>query len=198
MYVPHLRVCSKVSFTTGTLSTIGIFSSLSTHTTKSQSYISVRYEAQVFTQHPRPRATVVNISSLAAQQPFPSWGIYCAGKAARDMYHSVLAAEQSLKWENVESTKDSGSGEIRVLNYAPGPLDTKMQEDIREAELRDSKLGTVYTNMKEQNLLVDPLESAEKLLHLLRHPHSFRSGDHVDFYDELTLISGVHSGLKNC
>ena len=53
-------------------------------------------------------------------QPFESWGIYCAGKAAREMFHKTVAAEQ----------KDKAT--FRVLNYAPGPLDTDMQREIRE------------------------------------------------------------------
>ena len=38
--------------------------------------------------------TVINISSLAALQPFASWGNYCAGKAARDAMFKVLAVEE--------------------------------------------------------------------------------------------------------
>ena len=40
---------------------------------------------------------VINISSLAALQPFVSWGNYCAGKAARDAMFKVLALEESEK-----------------------------------------------------------------------------------------------------
>ncbi|NXU12528.1 SPRE reductase, partial [Pardalotus punctatus] len=49
--------------------------------------------------------TVVNISSLCALQPFRSWALYCAGKAARDMMFKVLALEEPG---------------VRVLSYAPG------------------------------------------------------------------------------
>ena len=59
---------------------------------------------------------VVNISSLAAVQPVKRWGLYCTGKAGRDMLFKVMAAEDP---------------DIRVLNYAPGPLDTGMQ--VRDA-----------------------------------------------------------------
>jgi NAD(P)-dependent dehydrogenase (short-subunit alcohol dehydrogenase family) len=34
---------------------------------------------------------IVNVSSLAAIQPFDSWGIYCTAKAAREMFHRVIA-----------------------------------------------------------------------------------------------------------
>lgn len=36
---------------------------------------------------------IVNVSSLAAVKPFQSWGVYCAGKAARDMLMGVIAQE---------------------------------------------------------------------------------------------------------
>ena len=55
---------------------------------------------------------VINITSLCALQPFKSWGLYCIGKAGRDMLFKVLAAEEPT---------------IRVLSYSPGPLDTNMQ-----------------------------------------------------------------------
>lgn len=55
-------------------------------------------------------------------------GIYCAGKAARDMFHAVLAQEQAKKQENATT---STVEKILVLNYAPGPLDTDMQKEIR-------------------------------------------------------------------
>lgn len=70
---------------------------------------------------------IVNVSTLAAIQAFPSFGIYCMAKAAREMFHKVLAEEQ-------KSTPENG---IKVLNYAPGPLDTDMQTQIREGEQVD-------------------------------------------------------------
>jgi sepiapterin reductase len=43
--------------------------------------------------YPGINVRIVNVSSLCAIQPFQSWGEYCAGKAARDMYHRVIAEE---------------------------------------------------------------------------------------------------------
>ena len=51
------------------------------------------------------RRTVVNVSSRCALEPFQSWGLYCSGKAARDMMFKVLALE---------------SPDLRVVNYSPG------------------------------------------------------------------------------
>ena len=39
------------------------------------------------------KADIINVSSLAAVQPFATWGVYCMGKAARDMAHANVAAE---------------------------------------------------------------------------------------------------------
>ena len=44
---------------------------------------------------PKVSKTVINISSLAALQPFVTWGNYCAGKAARDALFKVLALEEN-------------------------------------------------------------------------------------------------------
>ncbi|XP_014744978.1 PREDICTED: sepiapterin reductase, partial [Sturnus vulgaris] len=60
---------------------------------------------RAFGARPGCSRTVVNISSLCAREPFPSWALYCAGKAARDMMFRVLALEEPG---------------LRVLNYAPG------------------------------------------------------------------------------
>lgn len=60
---------------------------------------------KAFPDSPGLIRTVVNISSLCALQPFKGWGLYCAGKAARDMMFQVLATEEPS---------------VRVLSYAPG------------------------------------------------------------------------------
>lgn len=38
---------------------------------------------------------IINVSSLCAIKPFSTNGVYCAGKAARDMLHAVVAGERS-------------------------------------------------------------------------------------------------------
>lgn len=118
-------------------------------------------------------ATVVNVSSLAAVQPFESWSVYCAGKAARDMYHKVLAEEQ--KKAPVRSS-------FFVVNYAPGPLDTNMQKEIRENPSVDKQTQEYFVSLKENKQLVDADVSAEKLVVILRE-RKHESGSHVDFFD---------------
>jgi sepiapterin reductase len=42
---------------------------------------------------PDRRVRVVNISSLLAIRASKYYGLYCTGKAARDMFHQIIARE---------------------------------------------------------------------------------------------------------
>ncbi|KAJ3335992.1 hypothetical protein HDU91_001949, partial [Kappamyces sp. JEL0680] len=119
-------------------------------------------------QHSAP-VTIVNVSSLAAIQPFDGWAWYCTAKAAREMYFSTLALE----------TKHDAR--VRVLNYAPGPMDTDMQQRIRE-EMSDGEVRRTFIAMKEAGTLVDPLASAAALLQVLDR-NAYANGAHIDYYD---------------
>ncbi|CAL4066400.1 unnamed protein product [Meganyctiphanes norvegica] len=111
---------------------------------------------------------IINISSLCAITPFKSWGLYCAGKAARDMFFKVLATEEPT---------------ISVLSYSPGPLDGDMQAQVR-ATSADDEIRTSFTAMKEQGNLLPIHVSVAKMLQVI-HANKFKSGDHVDYYDEI-------------
>ena len=76
---------------------------------------------------------IINISSLLAVKPFAGWSLYASGKAARDMLHSVIASEEP-------------SDSVRLLNYAPGPLDTEMQKSVRET-IGDADQRKAFTSM---------------------------------------------------
>lgn len=122
---------------------------------------------KAFPDSPGLHRTVVNISSLCAVQPFKGWTLYCAGKAAREMMFQVLAAEEPS---------------VRVLSYAPGPLDTDMQQLARETS-GDPDLRKRLQELKKKGELVDCKISAQKLLSLLQKD-TFKSGAHVDFYEK--------------
>ncbi|NXP41363.1 SPRE reductase, partial [Leiothrix lutea] len=121
---------------------------------------------RAFGARPGCSRTVVNISSLCALEPFPSWALYCSGKAARDMLFRVLAKEEPG---------------VRVLSYAPGPLDTDMQL-LARSRTADPGLRQQMQSLQEKGQLIHCSVSAQKLLRLLQED-SFPSGAHVDFYD---------------
>ncbi|XP_071384418.1 sepiapterin reductase-like [Centroberyx affinis] len=119
-----------------------------------------------FPRRPGLRRTVVNVTSLCALRPFPSWVLYCTGKAAREMMFRVLAEEEP---------------DLRVLNYSPGPLDTAMQAEARSSTA-DPSVKQSFSAMFSQGQLLSCEASCAKLLKLLLRD-DFASGAHLDFYD---------------
>jgi len=117
---------------------------------------------------------VVNISSLCAIKPFNTMAMYCAGKAARDMFHTVLANELSLDKERY--------GHVKILNYAPGACDTDMTTELSECAELDNDLSVYYNNAKREKKLIDPIDTSRRLVHLLER-NDFLSGSHVDYWD---------------
>ena len=147
---------------------------------------------------------VVNMSSLCAVEPFPTMAVYCAGKSARDMFHSVLAKEHSSKLQTIsterndendeklnESINDSSANffnsttqrvPFKVLNYAPGACDTQMIDILAECPILNDGLHQYYTSFKKENRLILPEETAKKLIEFLNRDE-FESGSHVDYWD---------------
>ena len=89
------------------------------------------------------------------------------------MYIRALAEEQK---------KATHGRVVRALNYAPGPMDTNMQKEIRENPRVDRGVQEYFISLKNNNQLVDAEVSANKLFKLLNEG-SFESGSHVDFFD---------------
>ena len=90
-----------------------------------------------------PRVRVVNISSLLAVKAFPCWGMYSMAKAARDMLHAIVAQE-----EGADESAPGHQLRFKTLNYAPGPLDTDMQGEVR-ARLADATQRAMFVGMKD-------------------------------------------------
>ena len=118
--------------------------------------------------HAQPIITIVNISSLVAIAEFPTMACYSAGKAAREKYHVIMAKELA---------NDDDGNKIKILNYAPGPLETDMVTEIRAADRLDATLKPHF-----QKQLLHPDDSAKKLIQLLLSDN-FESGAHIDYYD---------------
>jgi NAD(P)-dependent dehydrogenase (short-subunit alcohol dehydrogenase family) len=69
---------------------------------------------------------IVNVSTGAALQPIPGIGDYGASKAALRLASMTFAAELS------SPERDGGArADVRVLSYAPGVVDTPMQQAAR-------------------------------------------------------------------
>jgi short-subunit dehydrogenase len=93
----------------------------------------------------RGAGTIVNISSDAAVQAYPTWGGYGASKAALEHLSRVLAAELEA------------SG-IRVYVVDPGDMDTEMH--------RDAEPGVDHSG------LPGPAPSAQAIVRLIEQEHA--------------------------
>lgn len=108
--------------------------------------------------------------------------MYCAGKAARDMYHAVLAEECNVVPFCCPT--------ISIMSYAPGPLDTDMQKEIRESATVDHDTRSFFISMKDEGKLVNPLASAEKLVKLIACGN-YVTGSHIDYFDKITGVDDL-------
>jgi len=135
---------------------------------------SVYIATSIFLKHFEDKkvpTVLVNVSSLAALQPFDSWSIYCMGKAGREMIFKAVPVE-------VES-------HVKTLNYAPGPCDTDMQKEIRETAEGPSR--EVFKKQYEEGKLLDPALSMKLLVSVLEKDE-FKSGSHIDIYDVIDTV----------
>jgi sepiapterin reductase len=113
---------------------------------------------------------VVNISSLCAIQPFPTMGVYSTGKAARDSFHQVWSKELG---EN---------SNLKLLNYAPGALETDMTVDLQQAEKLDPELQSFFRDSAKKGELISPQDTARRMAKLV-WKNEFESGSHIDYWD---------------
>jgi benzil reductase ((S)-benzoin forming) len=105
--------------------------------------------------------TVVNISSGAAKRAIPSWGAYCASKAALEMLSETFLLEEREKGRDT-----------KVYAVSPGVVDTNMQAHIRAANPEDFTASETFHAYHENNELADPATVAKKLMKLLQLPYS--------------------------
>lgn len=76
------------------------------------------------------RGTIINIASVAGQQPFPGWGAYSVSKAGLIALSKTLAAEER-------------SNGIRVVSICPGAVNTPIWDtDTVQADLNRSAMLT--------------------------------------------------------
>ena len=102
------------------------------------------------------KKTIVNISSGAANTPYEGWSNYCAAKAALDMLSRTIGEEQKSK-ENP----------VRIFSVAPGIVDTKMQEIIRNTNEEQFPMREKFEKLYTENRLSKPDDVADKIISLL-------------------------------
>jgi benzil reductase ((S)-benzoin forming) len=112
-----------------------------------------------FVRHARraARVRIVNVSSGAAVRGFAGLGAYGMSKAALRMAGMVLAAE-------LETTADEGrTGDLSILSYEPGTVDTPMQANARRATRDQLPSIDLFNRVFDSGLLVPPSEPARAI-----------------------------------
>ena len=97
----------------------------------------------------RRAGLVVNISSDAAVEAYPSWGVYSASKAALDHLTRIAALELT------------GSG-VHFFSVDPGEMDTQMHADAMPEADRES--------------LLSPGVAAERIALMIQHYEQIENG----------------------
>lgn len=93
------------------------------------------------------RGTIINIASVAGEQPFPTWGAYNVSKAGLIALSKTLAAEER-------------SNGIRVMSICPGAVNTPLWDT-----------DTVQVDLNRSAMLT-PEIVAQSILHAVMLPDS--------------------------
>lgn len=100
----------------------------------------------------RQSGVIVNISSDAAVEAYPAWGVYGVSKAALDHLTRIAAAE-------LADTR------VRLFSVDPGEMDTRMHADA----MPEADPAT----------LADPMTIAEKIVRMIRVSEKIPSGSRL-------------------
>ena len=110
---------------------------------------------------------IINITSLLGRVPMAGFAAYGSAKAACSLFVQVLAAENP---------------EVRMLNYSPGPLDTKMFHKII-SEVHSETVRKVFQDTCNQGKLLSCETSVRKLIEVLEED-KFENATTIDYYNE--------------
>lgn len=92
---------------------------------------------------------ILNISSGAGRNPMAGWGVYCATKAAVDIYSRVVAQEHPT---------------VRAVSLAPGVIDTAMQQSIRASDKHDFPSRDRFQDLHQTGQLASPADTAHHII----------------------------------
>ncbi len=106
---------------------------------------------------------ILNISSGAGKNPIDGWSIYCSTKAGLDMLSRTIA----------EELKISKMNHVRIFSIAPGLVDTAMQDEIRQSNVRDFSRIQQFIEYKKTDQLASPELTARLLLSILESTEKF-------------------------
>lgn len=107
-------------------------------------------------------SSIINISSGASEVPLDGWSGYNCGKAALKIFSAVLHQEVNTYG-------------IRVYSLRPGGVDSRMQDEIREAKINDIP----HANIPKENLM-PAIHAAKGITRLIRDEENLYNGQELD------------------
>lgn len=113
------------------------------------------------------KVNIINISSGVAVNAVTGWSAYCISKAGLNMLSKCVAVEKN----------DDG---VFSLSINPGPINTDMQEKIRNADAEKIPATKKFESMYTEGKLQSPSAVTEKLFRVLTS-NDFANGDFLDF-----------------
>jgi benzil reductase ((S)-benzoin forming) len=111
---------------------------------------------KVIQENPGKKITLLNISSGAANRPIPSWAAYCSSKIALDRFSETLQLEENEK-----------KAATCIYSVAPGVVDSKMQEKIRQSSQVDFSSLDNFVELHAKGELLDTKTVVNKLVKLI-------------------------------
>lgn len=145
----------------GEISTSSIESSLMLNVISSSILIN-RFLAQTSNK----KRTLISISSGASQNAYDGWGIYCSSKAAMDMLMDAIIKEREIRNDSF----------TRIYSFAPGVIDTEMQEKIRSSNPDQFSKLERFQELKQNGQLASAVVVARQCIELLVNANTFSSG----------------------
>lgn len=109
--------------------------------------------------------TLVHMSSDGVLEPFKTWGLYCAAKAARNVFLKSIALESG----------------VQTINWAPGCVDTDQYEEALR-DTKDPELAAFFRKYKEEGKVLSADQTVKKLMRVLAS-QKYVKGEHVGYGD---------------
>lgn len=97
---------------------------------------------------------IINISSVAARQTYPSAAVYAATK------HAVRAVSEGLR-------KEARRYQVRVTDIQPGAVDTELPDSIRQEKIREAVKANMYA---ADTKILTPEDIANAIIYALEQP----------------------------
>ncbi len=102
----------------------------------------------------RKNGHIVNISSIAARQTYPSAGVYAGTK------HAVRAISVTLRKEAIRYG-------VRVTDIQPGAVATELPDSIQHEKIRDAVKANMYADGSE---ILKPEDIANAIFYAITQP----------------------------